>query len=282
MSGGCIACGGELRFFGPRDAYAYFECTRCDTIQLTPVPSGEELARAYREDYARAEHITSDPQRSRASTRTLHDALVNALKRHGARGRVLDYGAGWGGLVLRLRDADFDPIGYDLSQDMVKFCQAEGLPMYFGDIDAVAERDFDAMVLSSVFEHLNAPDAWLRAARERLKPGGLFVTTQPTAPFARTVGTILRLGLRRVPLPGLHRIFFPPWHIALYSLEGMRQVGERAGFECLEIVGAPQQRDPGFTGWVQRVLETFNRAGWALMKLRWPFFTGHIFVFRKR
>ncbi len=282
MSGACIACGGGLRFFGPRAQYSYFECVQCGTIQLSPVPSGEELARAYREDYVHAEHITSDPQRSRTSTRTLHEALVKTLQRHGAQGRVLDYGAGWGGLVLRLRDAGFNPIGYDLSEDMVKFCQAEGLPMHFGDIGAVTERDFDAIVLASVFEHLNDPDGWLRTASERLKPGALFVTTQPTAPFAHTVGSIVRLGLRHVPLPGLHRIFFPPWHIALYSLAGMQQVVERAGFECLEITGAPQQRDPGVTGWIQRGLETFNQLGRAATGLRWPFFTGHIFVFRKR
>lgn len=282
MNSACIACGGSLRYFGPRNGYAYFECVQCGTIQLSPVLSSEELTRAYREDYATAGHITTDPVRSRISTRTLHEALVKALQRHNAQRRVLDYGAGWGGLVIRLRDAGFDPSGYDLSEEMVQRCQSEGLPMKQGDIGTVSERDFDAIVLASVFEHLNDPDEWLRTASQYLKPGGLFVTTQPTAPFARTLGTIARIGIRRLPLPGLHRIFFPPWHIALYSLDGMRQVLDRASFDCVEITGAPQQREPGLTGWIQRALETFNRVGWELAGLQWPFFTGHIFVFKKR
>ena len=58
-------------------------------------------------------------------------------------------------------------------------------------------------------------------------------------------------------------------------------VVEAAGFELVEITPAPQQREPGWTGIVQRALEAVNRAGWTLFGLRWPFFTGHIFVFRR-
>jgi cyclopropane fatty-acyl-phospholipid synthase-like methyltransferase len=207
--------------------------------------------------------------------------LVAALKRHGAGSRVLDYGTGWGGLVIRLRAAGFDAFGYDLSQEMVKFCQDEGLPIRLGDIHDVTERGLDAIVLASVFEHLNDPADWLREAGGRLRPAGLLVTTQPTAPFARAAADLVRVGIRRLPLPGLHQIFCPPWHVALYSLEGMKQVVERAGFRLVEVTPAPQQREPGLTGIVQRALETVNRAGWALMGLKWPFFTGHIFVFRR-
>jgi SAM-dependent methyltransferase len=164
---------------------------------------------------------------------------------------------------------------------MVHRCKDDGLPVQLGGIGDVTERDLDAIVLASVFEHLNDPAEWLREAGRRLRTGGLLVTTQPTAPFARTVGDLARFGVRRLPLPGLHQVFCPPWHVALYSLEGMRRVVEAAGFRLKDVSPAPQQREPGVTGLVQWALETVNRAGWAAMGLKWPFFTGHIFVFER-
>ena len=277
----CIACGGPCGFFGRRRGYTYVRCAVCGTLQLSPLPSAADLERAYREEYAKAGQILTDAEGSRASTRTLHASLVAALKRHGAGPRILDYGTGWGGLVIQLSAAGFDAVGYDLSEDMVKRCQRDGLRVRSGSITEVAERELDAIVLASVFEHLIDPAEWLAEARARLRPGGLLVTTQPTAHFAGTAGNLARFGIRSLPLPGLHRVFYPPWHVALYSLEGMRRVVERAGFRMLEVAPAPQQREPGLTGAAQRVLELFNRAGWTLTGLRWPFFTGHNFVFER-
>lgn len=280
-SGACLACGGALRFFGKRRGYTYSICSGCATVQLSPVPTDDDLARSYRDEYAKAGHIARDPQASRLATKSLHASLVAGLQRHGAGRRVLDYGAGWGGLVIQLQAAGFDAVGYDLSEDMVAYSKREGLPLHVGGIDAVRERDLDAIVLASVFEHLNKPSEWLQTAHGLLRPGGLLITTQPTAPFARIVGNIARLGVSSFPLRGLHQMFCPPWHVALYSTQGMQRLVERAGFQMVDVNGAPQQREPGFTGVIQATLERINKAGAKLVGPRWPLFTGHNFVFRR-
>ena len=114
-----------------------------------------------------------------------------------------------------------------------------------------------------------------------LAPHGLFITLQPTAPFADLMGRVVRFGNVRAPLPALHQFFCPPWHTVFFSLDGMKQLMAKHGFELLDIHPAPQGRMPGVMGLAQRVLETINRVGWRLMGRSWPLLTAHTFVFRK-
>lgn len=278
----CLACGESLAFFGKKTRYSYWRCVACGTIQLDPLPTREELSRAYRDDYASAEHIGRDALASRAATRTLHRGLMEALREHGGHGPVLDYGCGWGGLTKMLIEEGFECEGYDLSEEMVRFSKEDGLPVHLGAIEDLSEPNRGAIMLASVYEHLVDHEAWLRAANELLEPGGLLISTQPTAPFAAFAGNLFRLGIKSLPLPTLHQVFCPPWHVALFSIEGLKTQVERCGFRLLEVRPAPQQRQPGLTGMIQATLERVNTVGWALIGVKWPLLTGHIFIFAKR
>ena len=137
------------------------------------------------------------------------------------------------------------------------------------------------MVLCTVFEHLVDHDNWLNRANCLLECGGLFVTLQPTAPFANLLGRIVRLGNLHAPLPALHQVFCPPWHTVFFSLKGMEILMSRHGFALLEIRPAPQGRMRGTMGVAQVGLEMVNRLGWSLVGQRWPLVTAHIFVLKK-
>ena len=278
----CIACEHELTLFGSRQGYSYYRCARCRTLQLHPLPTPEQLAEAYRAEYASAEHISSNPDACIRLSQPYYRALVRTLQRFAPDAAVAEIGAGWGGLADLLRKEGFAYGGVEPSEEMSAYCQAKGLPIVHGTIENLPAGPWDALVLCSVFEHLVNHADWLARAKMLLKPGGLLVTSQPTAAFAATLARIVRLGDTRKPLPQLHQIFCPPWHTVLFSVEGMCQLLDRNGFDVVEVAPAPQGREPGLNGLLQRTLETVNRVGWSVSGIHWPLMLSHVFVFRVR
>lgn len=277
----CVACGGSLGPFGKRRNYDYRRCIQCGTIQLAPLPSKADLDEAYNQEYASAAHIDPVPEARNAAGEKHFRAILDALRDHGVRGRVLDYGTGWGGLCQLLIDNGFECEAIELSKEMVSYCQKRGLPVRHGDITTVDRNDFSALALSCVFEHLVNHEDWLARAYSLLRDDGLLVSMQPTARFACFMAQALRLGIKRLPLPALHQTLCPPWHTVLFSLDGMAMLATRHGFELLEIRRAPQGAERGMTGLAQGLLNLINRGGWRAMGTAWPLVIGHIFVFRK-
>ena len=279
----CVACGGTLTLFGPRLQYEYHRCVQCGTIQLYPLPSAAELARAYSAEYATAGHYEADADRCRMSARTYYQNIAGVLKRYDTKGLVVDYGAGWGGLCELLIAEGFYVQGVEPSDTMAAHCRKKGLPVQHGDLSVLHDKEgqIGTFALNTVFEHLVAHDAWLSFVHRLLAPHGLFVTLQPTAPFADLLGRVVRFGNVCAPLPALHQFFCPPWHTVFFSLDGMKHLMAKHGFELLDIRPAPQGRMGGMLGLAQVVLETINRVGWTLMGRSWPLLTAHIFVFRK-
>lgn len=281
METACVACQGtDLEFFGERLGYAYHRCTACGTIQLVPQPNEEELARAYETNYAEAGHYGTDPAPCIAASRTYHQSLVDLLRKQGVAGEVLDYGAGWGGLTGLLREGGFRVRGLELGAEMVAHCQREGLPVEAKQLPDLDANAIDAIVMAHVFEHLVNHDAWLQQARRVLRPQGLLVTMQPTSVTGTFVMKVLRALQSDPALPEVYKTFYPPWHTVLYSLEGMRILGERNGFELLSVHPAPQGRVGGVIGAVQVTLEQVNRVGWQAVGETWPLITGHTFIYR--
>ena len=279
----CAACGGTLALFGPRLQYEYHRCIQCGTIQLYPLPSAPELGRAYAAEYATAGHYEGDADRCRMCARTYHKSIVSALKDYHVEGVVVDYGAGWGGLCELLIAEGFHVQGVEPSDTMAAHCRKKDLPVQHGDLSTLQDKDgqIGAFALNAVFEHLVAHDVWLKHAHRLLAPRGLFVTLQPTALFADIMGRVVRFGNLHAPLPALHQFFCPPWHTVFFSLDGMKHLMARHGFDLLDIRPAPQGRVPGLMGLAQITLETINRVGWRMMGRSWPLLTAHTFVFRK-
>ncbi|HEO72179.1 MAG TPA: hypothetical protein ENN80_13035, partial [Candidatus Hydrogenedentes bacterium] len=144
----CIAChGSDLVLFGPRAGYTYYECTACRTIQLVPLPTNAELDDAYRKDYAAARHISPDPDRIRIMVRNHYQAIVDALRAHPVTGKVLDYGAGWGGLCELLVENGYDAEAVELSDEMAAYGQRRGLPVMHGSMKDLAGKRYAALVM---------------------------------------------------------------------------------------------------------------------------------------
>jgi SAM-dependent methyltransferase len=252
---------------------------------MSPVPHQADVEHGYMDSqYATDLHGQGDPDAIRKSSRPYYVSLAETLKAHHVSGPVIDYGAGWGGLCELLIKSGFNCRGLELARNMVDECRRRELPVEQKQLDALVAEGSKAraIVLCGVFEHLSDPETFLTNAYDLLEDGGLLVSLQPAGLFARLLAFVSRAGNVGKPLPSAFWIFDPPWHVALYSPEGMKLIAGRGGFDLAEIRFAPQGRIGGLYGTAQRLLEYTNRVGWALGRAAWPLMISHIYVFRKK
>jgi len=94
-------------------------------------------------------------------------------------GRVLNAGAGRGGMSLLLDQHGYRVTSVDLHPDHF---QVGHLTCQFADLNkplALGEEGFDAVLAVEVFEHLENPWGFLREALRVLKDGGSLIFTTP-------------------------------------------------------------------------------------------------------
>lgn len=199
-------------YYGTRELFEYYVCAACETLQLVNLLDDEELARHYPRKYY-SYTVPDQPavfkwltqQRDRYELRTggrLVGALVAALppgvrsligtadasgdvvKMLGQAGvardaRILDVGCGGGTLLDRLARAGFTKLsGAD------PFIEADtetpmGIPVVKRYMNEVT-GEFDVIMFNHSLEHVPDPVETLKAAHERLAPGGVCLVRVPT------------------------------------------------------------------------------------------------------
>jgi SAM-dependent methyltransferase len=248
------------------------------------MPDEKKLEHAYSHKYATARQIeeSNDPVWWESAGRAYRVDILKALKTHNIRGKIVDFGAGWGHLCEMLLKNGYDCRGVELSDEMVEYCKKKKLPVEHGGIEILGKyKDISAIVMCAVFEHLTDHELWFQRFNRILSINGHLVSLHPTAAFFALAGKILRFGNRYKELPYLHGSFAPPWHTAYYSLKAMKIAARRNGFRVDGIQPVPQGRVGGLFGIGQIALEWINRVGWRIAGLRWPLITTHTFVMRK-
>ena len=283
----CIACADNaLEYFGHRDHYAYHMCRTCGTLQLFPMPSEDELARAYKDEYSTSGHITSgravvEPDAVSRMNAKYHSAIVETVMNLPGSKTTLEIGSGYGGMCRLAIESGIPWEGIDLSRDAADFCLAAGLPVKHSSLSEVTGA-YGVIVMCFVFEHLANYDGFLAACRERLNPGGRIVTLHPTAEFARFAATVLRLGSRRRKLPRLDFAFTPPWHTCLMSSRGIKAVAHRNGFRVESTRPSPIGR---FGSVARRAAQAAvglaNSVGWHLIGTHWPLIPAYLVVLQR-
>lgn len=150
--------------------------------------------------------------------------VIDCLKRHGVSGRVLDYGAGPGPVLLELlRRAGFEAQGYDPNFAARGACDAGGVRGAGPSGDATAAALFDAVVSTEVFEHFRTPQRELDCVAAMLRPGGLLVV-------------MTALVTEDVDMTAWHYAS-DATHIVFYTEETFRYIAGRWGFKLVECAG---------------------------------------------
>lgn len=154
-------------------------------------PDGE--IREFVLDYKR--EIESDPR----------NRYIEVRKLVPPRGRVLDYGCGWGAFSKLLEEQGNEVLGIDHDDNAVEISRmvwgrSERLRFERSAITDLETATFDCVVSNEVIEHVHNPGNYLHQINRVLAPGGRLVISLPNVITPR-----LALPLLSPRLPGYLR-----------------------------------------------------------------------------
>jgi len=201
---------GRDRVCGLKGEFHVVRCARCGLVRTNPQPVPEDLPKAYPPSYD--VHVASvtvpDPPAGRlrwglvnyrdyplgrkapavarlamwpwAGLRLRGRDFIDYLPYRG-EGRLLDFGCGTGRYVARMAAAGWHAEGIDPIPAAVAVGREAGLTIHEGTLPGAAlpEGHYDVITMWHVLEHVPAPLATLRAARDLLRPDGRLVVVCP-------------------------------------------------------------------------------------------------------
>jgi SAM-dependent methyltransferase len=165
----------------------------------------------------------SEGMGSNPARKLRQDAILRRIQ----QGSILDFGAGDGEFVLRMRAMGLPSIGVEMSKEGVDKANSKANAQGYGDLlfelkpGVLNGKEFNNIVMSEVVEHIENPRPVLESLARNLSPGGIIIITVPAGPvskFDRFIG-----------------------HYRHYSKESLRAEIESAGFEVGRIcqIGFP-------------------------------------------
>lgn len=239
--------------FGTKEPFEYYSCAACDTLQIVDALDSEELSRHYPPDYysynapgwpAFLRWLTVEQDRNelrigdrlfgRLAARLLPESILRPPREDAVRllgqlaltpdMRILDVGCGDGTLLDRLARVGFKNLtGAD------PFIVADGVtplgvPLTKRHLSDMG-GEFDLIMFNHSLEHVHDPVATLKAAYEKLAPGGLCLARLPTT----TSEAWNTYGAHWVQIDA-------PRHIVVPSRRGMAMAAEMVGLRVEKTI----------------------------------------------
>ncbi|MEM9782508.1 MAG: class I SAM-dependent methyltransferase [Pseudomonadota bacterium] len=161
-------------------------------VRNDPIPSDEDLARFYAEDY-RKDYKAAERPRARQVLRNFRRVAAH-VEVHAAvilpRPRVLDVGAGSGEFLFTMADLGKETRGIEPNRAYAAHCrEALGLDVQTAPLspDLFDAGSADLIRLHHVLEHLNDPVGYLAMIAHWLAPGGvLWIDVPDIEGYARS------------------------------------------------------------------------------------------------
>jgi ubiquinone/menaquinone biosynthesis C-methylase UbiE len=218
---------------------SYSECLACKTVFLNPMPTKEQLSSFYvskQTEDAVDDTVKSSAMRVLEKNRKQYfqENRVNPLLKYlSPEATVFDVGCGVGAFVYALKEAGISNIqGCDLSKVSIKAGrEVLGLEeeIFQGDIHSIPDKKFELITLWTVIEHLLDPEEFLIYIKEnRLKKNGYVLVEFPTTD-----------SLMFEYLGEYFKWIMPPYHLNVFSKQGMEKMLGRCGYQVVETHSMP-------------------------------------------
>lgn len=229
MLRGCPSCRPEpdsRRLFGAVDSvtgdrFDIVECARCALVRTDPRPVAEELDRYYPTGYhntVRRYLFGLD-----RSLSLIHRSRIRRIERLvGGSGHVLDIGCGPGWFLNSMRQRGWTVRGTERSASAaLQAREALNLDVRAEELEDLIHEGatFDAIILWHVAEHLQDPQAAIRAIARLLRPGGVVMIGVPN--FGSFEERVARSGWFHLDVPRHLYHFTPATLLALIEGAGL-------------------------------------------------------------
>lgn len=216
----CAACGSaEAQPLGPKNGFAMVSCRKCSTVYTTYSPwYSSEI---YYDTYYKAESLSPPP-----FVQTRMEEITSEFAAYRQTNRLLDVGCGAGNLLQAARKNGWNAQGVDVAAHSIKHVCELGFEAFHGELQKAnfPSQHFDVVTAAEILEHLAEPRLLLEEVARVLRPGGLFWTTTPHA-----------RGLSARVLGIKWRCVWPPEHLQLFSVAGLKTMLAAAGFRELRV-----------------------------------------------
>lgn len=224
----CRLCGSEALLWGDRRDIALHRCTACGFVSGRPAVV-QDIAEYYDTYYS---HPAPPAPEAR-----YEEWLARAEAEVGC-GRLLEVGAGSGGLVRVALRRGWSVDATEVSQSALEPLRGTGAVVFAGPVEGAGYSDgqFDLVVSLEVLEHLPTPLAHLKQLARVTRSGGLLLLTTPN--FA---------GLSRRWL-GLRWRVVDPEHLGYFTARTLFQALRTAGYHRIRI----RTRSLDVTSWFRR------------------------------
>ncbi len=164
--------------------------------------------------------------------------LTNLRRAGVSRGRLLEVGVGDGGFLSAARAAGFEPEGCELSASLAKRIVAKtGIAVHCAALDSLPAAAFDVVCMHHVLEHVSDPVGLLRAAAERLRPGGVLHLAVPN------------VASWEARLPGWNSYEY--YHVAYFDAGSLRRA-----IHAAELRVERMRSHESFPAWFLAILRT--------------------------
>jgi SAM-dependent methyltransferase len=217
-----------------KSGYDILDCAMCGFRHVVPLPSPDDLERAYRESYYGEEkptflaHAAEDQAWFELAQGDRLDSLERILGP--GRRRLLDIGSGPGFFLKTANNRGWRVAGIEPSRQAAAHARGLGIGVtegFFGADMAPKLGRFDAVNLTNVVEHVPDPIAILQAARDILEPGGALCVTVPNdfSPFQIAAAATANTG---------EWWLAPPHHLNYFDFATLANLLERLGLPVVE------------------------------------------------
>jgi 2-polyprenyl-3-methyl-5-hydroxy-6-metoxy-1,4-benzoquinol methylase len=167
------------------------------------------------------------------------DILRGIKKRLPYPPKVLDIGSGCGEFLLTARNQGIDAVGLELSDAMIRYgAEKFGVEIHKLSAEAAADQwpgSFDAVVMSSVLEHVHDPDALIRSVNRLLRASGIVYIEVPNEPCLLTeVGNFAAKAMGRKHVFNLSPTW-PPYHVYGFNPRSLKKILEKHDLKIEEL-----------------------------------------------
>jgi SAM-dependent methyltransferase len=181
-----------------------------------------------------------------------------AIERHGARGRLLDVGAGKGEFVRVASAAGWNAEGIEPSAALAHDARAHGANVRAGYLDPKANLPtgaFDAVTLLHVLEHVDKPVDMLRSLQPYLTPGGVIFVEVPNCDSYLLRFVDFYYAARGLRWSSRLSPFHPPYHRWGHSRKSLVYALKQSGYSVKEVgTFSGGDRGYGVSGSARRAL----------------------------
>lgn len=151
--------------------FTYSRCKSCDFVFCDPTPSEALIHELYSKVYP-YEWFSKREKLKKIQAGHRYHKIKYLLKNKNAK--ILDYGAGHGFFLEKLKSRGYDAFGYDPEIPTDK-------NNYYSSVDAIPNEYFDLITLWHTFEHISNTTEVLEVLLTKLSKGGKIVIVLPNS-----------------------------------------------------------------------------------------------------